>query len=136
MLFRSVSQSRYSDKITTMPLPLHTQRMFDLLEYVVENEIVIKKDGEPFAIKTMKDALIAIGYVNFNNLFNLRNGRQQFQMEHFANTRKVFGTDCNFFFDKSCTEMFSLKKYDTPYMKMQQAIKAMQIHQRENKPAK
>jgi hypothetical protein len=115
-------------------LPLHTSRMLDLLDFVVEEQLTYRdNNGRVKQCLRREDALIAIGYIHVGNIANIKAGRQSFQPEHFAGARKAFGTDTNYFFDEKCTEMISLEKYPDPYYKMKAAMKAMELHLREQK---
>ena len=91
--------------------------MFELMKFVCDNGLN--------NVTTQKDFLLSIGYNNYQNISNVKNGQHDFRLEHFMAACEVYEADANFFFTSKHSKMFRNTQTD-PIMRIKEAVQELE----------
>ena len=100
-------------------LPLHSQRMLQVMKYVVGNAIN-HIDSETAFLKS-------INYTHANNLKLIKNNVQSFRIVHLQKCCEVYHVDANFFMLFKHTKMFKDGRKTSALAHLKEAVQMVSL---------
>ena len=92
--------------------------MLEAMDFIVKHRVKQCNDED--------ECLKKIGYVNKNNIYQVRKGTRGFTHQHISKMCSYYGVDANFIYVLAHKTMFRQNQVQTPIELLQQALNLMQ----------